>query len=113
MSLPRPTTAALATRAATIFHDHFHANFLQRELIVNGVEQIQRAAFRHFRATQLDPRVFPRQLWMRLRQFPIEQERNVRIKLFLELKKLEVGIIPRARLKHRQEHFIALGIVGE
>ena len=31
-----------------ICHDHFHTDVLQRELVVNRVQQIEGAPFRHF-----------------------------------------------------------------
>ena len=61
--------AGTACAAACAPDDHFHANLLQRELIVDRVEQIERTAFRHLRATQLDPRILPGQAPDALRPF--------------------------------------------
>jgi hypothetical protein len=43
----------------------------------------------------------------------IEQKRDISVELFLELKKLEVRILPGTRLEHDQEHFVAPGVVRE
>ncbi len=66
--------AGTACAAACAPDDHFHANLLQRELIVDRVKQIEGTAFRHLRATQLDPRILPGQLRMRFGHFAIEQK---------------------------------------
>jgi hypothetical protein len=66
--------AATACAAAFAPSDHLHANLLQRKLIVDRVEQIERTASRHLRATQLDLRILPGQLWMRFGHFAIEQK---------------------------------------
>jgi len=50
---------------------------------------------------------------MRVSQFAIEQKRDVGVEFLLELKELEVGIVPRARLAHHQQHFIRLCVVRE
>ena len=91
---------AAAPASAAICDNYFHADFLQRELVVDRVEQIERAAFRHFRAAKFDPRIFAGELRMHLSQLAIEEERDVGVELFLELEELQIGIIPRARLEH-------------
>ena len=93
--------------------DHFDRDLLEGDLIVNRVQQLENPPFRHLSATQLDSRGFAGQLRMRLCQFAIEQKRNVSVELLLHLEQLQIGTFPRARFVHREEHFIALRIVGE
>ena len=50
---------------------------------------------------------------MRIGQLAIEEEGNVGVELLLQLEELKFGIIPRPRLMHREEHFVALRIVRE
>lgn len=50
---------------------------------------------------------------MRVGQFTIKNERNVGVKFLLELKELQLGIVPRALLKHREHELVALRIVRE
>lgn len=52
-------TGAPGTATAFAARDHFNVDFLQRELVVNHREQIERTAFRHRRATHFDARFFP------------------------------------------------------
>ena len=66
--------ADTARAAAGPPDDHFHANLLQRELIVDRVQQIEGTTFWHLRATELDPRILPGQLRMRFGHFAIEQK---------------------------------------
>ena len=50
---------------------------------------------------------------MRLGQFAVEEKRDVGVELFLKLKELEIRIVPRTRLEHHEQHFVALRVVGE
>ncbi len=48
---------------------------------------------------------------MRFRQFAIEEKGNVGVKFLLKLEELQVGIIPRPRLPHREEDLVGLRLV--
>ncbi len=76
----------VATRSATptARHHDFHPDLLQRELVVDQAEQLDRAHVRHVLATHLDTRPFPAQFRMRFIQFPVEKKRNVSIKSLLQ-----------------------------
>ena len=55
-------------------HDDFHSYFLERELIVDHPEQLERARVGHLGATQLDPGRPSGEVRIRFRHFAIEQK---------------------------------------
>ena len=90
-----PLLGAPAIRsAARLFDDHFQTNVLEFDLIVNRIQKIERFLVGHLRATQLDSRWFTDEFRMRVGHFPIEQEGNVGIEFFLELKQPQVRAVP-------------------
>ncbi len=103
--------AGTSAAATAFLHNDFHADFLQRELIVDRAEQIERTTFRHRRAMQFNPRILAGEFGMRFGQLAIEQKRNVCVELLLQLEELRLRIIPESRLKHHEEHFITLRVV--
>ena len=104
---------AAATRAAVTFvgHDHFHCDFLERDLVVDQVEQPEGAFIRHVVATEFDARGFSGEFRMRRDHLPVEHKGNVSVEFFLELVQLLIGPVPRSRLVHRQEDFIGVSVV--
>jgi len=58
----------------SIFHDNFHLYFLERELIVNHAEQLDRAWVWHVRAMHLNPGWFVGKLRMLAHHFAVEQK---------------------------------------
>jgi hypothetical protein len=99
--------------AACVAHDDLHFDFLERDLVVDQTEQFERAFVRHVIASQFDPGRFAGELGMTRRHFAIEQERNVSVKLFLELMKPLVRPVPRPRLMHGQNNLAAFSVDAE
>ena len=62
-----PASAAAVARAAAILNQDLEPDFVELELIVNCVQEIERLAKAHLRTAQLDPGILPNQLRMRLR----------------------------------------------
>lgn len=99
--------------AAFFADDHFHLDFLQRELVVDQIQQLQRALIGHLIAAQFDPRRFTGEFGMRRHHFTIEEKRNIRVEFLLELMQPLVRVIPRPRLTHGENNFAVLFIHAE
>ena len=106
------TTATVAA-AVILRDDHFHFDFLERQLVVNQIEQTKRALIRDLVATQFDFRGLSGELGMSGRHLAIEEERNVGVKFFLKLMQPLVGAIPSARLVHREKDLVCFFIERE
>ena len=85
MLVTRATVATFGIR-----NNHFHCDFLKRDLVVNEIQQFQRARVWHVITMQFDPRSFSRQLWMRRQHLSIKQEGDIGVEFLLELMQPEV-----------------------
>ncbi len=102
-------------RAATAWRRYrdLHPDFLQGELVVDRVEQSERAFTRHLVATQFNPGAFTDDLGMFGVHFAIEQKRSVSVELLLQLVQSLVGIVRRARFVHNKDHLVVRRIEAE
>jgi hypothetical protein len=122
LSLPAPSAAAAGTRspAASNFgrsdisdQDNLEANLLHGQLAARPTKETHRPLGGLVDRTQLDPDGLARKMWEVVLQFPVEDERDIRIELFLKLPELAVTQIPGAGLEHGEHEHVIARVVGK
>ena len=105
--------AGAGISAALLSDNDFHLDVLQRDLIVDRIQQFQRALVRHVIAPQFDPHRLALKLGMSGEHLAIENEGNVSVEFFLELMEPLIRAVPRPRFVHRQDDLARLAVHSE
>jgi hypothetical protein len=105
------TRATVATSA--LCDDHFHLDFLKRDLVVNEIQQFESARVRHVVAMQFDSRSFSSQFRMRRQHLSVKEEGDISVEFFLELMQPKIGAVPWTRLAHAEKDLVRFPIKRE
>jgi len=120
LCLPAASAATAGTRspATASFRgsditdqDNLHADFLKGQLISGPAKETHRPLGGLMNGAQLDPDLLVSEMGEVVLQFTIQDERDVRVELFLKLPELAVTKIPATCLEHGEHEHVITRVV--
>jgi len=93
--------------------DDLKADLLQGQLVPGASEKAERPLGGLEGSAKLDADGLAEEMGEVVLHLPVEDERDVGVELLLQLKELELTMLPRAGLEHGEDKDILTGVVGK
>ena len=110
-------TAGIRSPAASFGNlpdeNHLEADLLKGQLVAGPSKESHRPFGGLVDGAEFDTDGFPCEMGEVILQLPVENERDIRIELFLELPELAVSEFPGTRLKHGKHEHVVARVMGK
>lgn len=108
-----PAAAATFRRSNLPDNDDLKAYFLECQLIAGTAQKSHRPLGGLVNGAEFDPDLLFSEMGKVVLQLPVQDERHIRVELFLQLPELAVAEVPGARLEHGEHEHVVARVMGK